>query len=1084
MKRILLMFLLVSFSKNYAQTDYTFVYNNDSIISKGVKLYDNQKYDEALIEFQKISKTDPKYLKAQYEIVLTLNAQKKKTELKAFLEDLYANGKMQENPELYKLYAIYLSDEKEYPLSEKIFKEGEKYLPNSSSFLYNEAILYIRKEENQKALDILKRIITNNPNHAQSHYLLGIMAFENGKITEGTLALMSYLMLAPTGVNAQKAVLQLNANFGQNYLGENKLVFSKSGDNFEEIEVILRNQLPLKKVYKVKSTIDDAITRQVQAVAEYAVEHKMGDGFFETTYIPWVKNMVEKNQFEGYSYYSLLSIEDRIGKELNKQKKKIIAFRDEYLLKDFWYSFAKRKMDMYGTVEDVIVSVSEERPYIIGKQINGEFEGKCKYLNVFENVGGDLNFKEGHLDGLQKYYDEKGRLTEEKYFTAGKLNGKRTTYYENGAVALTEIYKDDLLDGISTSYYPTGGKNCEINFTNGERNGTLVCSFENGKKRNEIDFTNGKLSGKYNTYNEIGALKETYNCVDDKIEGNYVEYFDGKIIKSEAVYKNGVTEGVSKNYFPNKTLSSENVASLGNVTKSTDYFTNGKISSESNYNNKGQLETYNCYDSDGNMYFQEKFKAGELKSGIQYTANSTKGTEINLTKKSFEMKNFDGTPSITGAFEKGKKSGEWNYLFSSGVLKQKEFYVNGKTHGITTNYNLNGTLSSISNFSQDTLSGRYEVYEAEKLAQLFNYEKGNQNGPFKTFYPDGAVSTEGFMEENNVNYYKYTYYQNGTLSSVDKYINNYLVSRKTYNNKGKLENEIDYTNKTGKFSFAFNNGVYTKTYELKNGVVDGKLISLDKLKAPIFEGEYVNGELHNVYKKYGPTGALIAEKNYYCGKLNGPSKYYDYAGNLRLTDEYTFGVENGKTIRYFNNKAKMMEYTQVNDVIDGDVTYFNQKGEPLVILGYSNNVPKYYIKKNKTGELNDKVIIENESAEVVSNYPNGKTAIQFTLKKASLDGKFIINTVEGKPEYVCNYVKSNLQGERTEYYTSGKLYKKENFVNNALEGVQQYFKEDGKLIAEVSLKNDELHGKTLIYNAGKLVQTKNYDSDELVEIIK
>lgn len=1084
MKKLLLVFFLVSFSKNYPQTDYASVYNNESIISKGVSFYDNEKYDEALKEFYKISKTDPKYLNAQYEIGLTLSAQNKKSELKTLLEDLYSKGKMAEYPDLYRMYAIYLSDEKEYDSSEKIFKEGENYLSSSSSFLYNYAILYIRKKENQKALDILKKIITNDPNHATSHYLLGIMAFENGKIIEGTLALMSYLAIAPTGQYANEAIVNLNANFGQNYLTENKLIFSKSGDNFEDIETILRNQLPLKKVYKIKSTIDDKITRQTQAIAEYATEHKMGDGFFETTYIPWVKNLVEKNQLEGYSYYSLLSMEDKLAKELSKQKKKITSFRDDYLLKDFWGVFAKRKLDIFGNTEDVVVTIRNEKPFIIGPQVNGEFHGKCKYLNVYGNLNGELNFKNGLLDGLQKYYDEKGLLTEEKSFISGKLDGKRTTYYENGNLALIENYKGDKLEGISTSYYPNGGKNCEVNFTNGERNGTFTCLYEVGTKKTEIDFTNGKLSGKYNSYNESGALKETYNCLNDKIEGNYLQYFDGKLVKSEAVYKNGSIDGSYKSYYPNTTLETENNYTLGNITKSTNYFENGKKSFESLYNDKGELETYNCFDTDGNKYFEEKYKSGELKSGLQFTSNSPKGTEINLTKKSFETKNFDGSTRVKGAFEKGKKAGEWNYLYASGIMRMKEFYVNGKTNGITTNYNFNGNLSSINNYTNDTISGIYEVYDRDKVSQIYNYEKGNQNGPFKTFYPDGSLKSEGYIIENEVAYDKFTYFQNGNFSTIDHYIDGFLATSKTFNPNGKLENEIDFKNKTGKYTYSFNNGAYIQNYEMKNGVLNGQFSSHDKFKTKIIEAEYLNGVLHNSHKKYSPLGSVLNERNFYCGKLNGTNKYYDYVGNIRLTEEYTFGLENGKTVRYFHNKSKLMEYSQKNDIIEGDAIYYNQKGEPILIIGYENNIPKFYIRKNKTGELNEKVNIINQTAEISSSYPNGKTAIQFALDKGNINSKFIINNIEGMTEFECTYKNGILNGERTEYYVNGKPYKKEHFVNNDYEGQQQYFKEDGKLWADISIKSDELHGNTLIYNAGKLVETKKYDSDELVEIIK
>lgn len=1084
MKKILLLFLLVSFSKNYSQTDYAFVYNNDSIIRKGIRLHNEKKYDEALKEYQRISKIDPKYLDAQYEIALTLSAQEKKTELRALLEDLYSKGKMIESPELFQIYGVFLSDEKEYEASEKIFKEGEKYLPNYSHFQYNFALLYVRKGETQKAIDILKNIITNNPNHASSHYLLGICAFENGKITEGTLALMSYLVLAPAGPHATKAVSALNANYGQNYLSENKFVFSKSGDNFEEIETILRNQLPLKKVYKIKSSIDDKITRQVQAIAEYSLEHKMGDGFFETTYIPWVKQMVEQNQLEAYSYFSLISLEENLGKELTKQKKKIMSFVTDYLKKDFWSVFGKRKLDMFGKVEEVIVSIDNERPYIIGKQINGAFEGKCKYLDNYANLKGELIFKNGLLEGPQKYFNDKGEIVEEKSFINGKVNGTRNTYYANGNISMTENYKDDVLDGISTSYYPNGGKQCEANFVNGKRNGTLICLHEDGSKKNEIDYTDDKVNGKFIRYNEAGDITQNYVCINDKIDGNCLEYFDGKTIKSEAVYKNGLIEGSHKSYYPNKSLKRESIYNAGKIVKTIDYAENGKKKFETSYNDKEEMESYDCFDNDGNKYFVEKYKGGELKTSFQYTAANPKGSEMSLNKKGFEVKNFDGSERVKGAFEKGKKAGEWTYLYDSGILRLKEFYTNGKTNGTTTNYNSNGTVASIYNESSDVISGLYEIYSFNKLNQVYNYENGDQNGPFKTYYSDGTLNSEGYLINNEFGYDKITYRQNGKILRIESYIDNIPTKLKSFNTSDKMENDIDFKNKNGAFTITYSDGAYSKNNNYKNGMLDGKQNIVDKYKNKMLESEFKSGILHNVYKKFSPTGSVLVENNYYNGSLNGQNKYYDYVGNLRLTSEYAFGAENGKTIRYYNNKAKMLESEYLNDLHNGNSTYYNQKGEPILIVNYENDAPKYYIRKNKTGELNEKVVIENQTAAISSMYPNGKTAIQFNLNKGNLQGKFVINNAEGKPDYECSYKDDVLDGVRTEYYSNGKIYKKENFVNNEYDGKQEYFKEDGQLWASISIKKDELHGDSLLYNAGKLVETKKYDSDELVGIIK
>jgi antitoxin component YwqK of YwqJK toxin-antitoxin module/Tfp pilus assembly protein PilF len=1084
MKKILFVLLMGCFSNSYSQTDYTFVYNNDLILKKGVSLYESGKYADAIKEYEKISKVDPKYLNAQYEKAMALSALEKKEELRAFFEDLHNKNLMPQFPTLYTLYGSFLSDQKEYDQSEKVFKEGEQYLPNSSNFLYNFAILYVRKEESQKAVDLLERIITNDPNHGSSHYLLGAIALDNGKITEATLAMMSYLIIAPTGRYAEKAITNLNAKFGENYLGKNKLVFSKSGDNFEEIEVILRNQLPLKKAYKINSEIDDVIIRQIQAVAEYSLEHKMGDGFFETIYIPWIKDMMEKQRFEGYSYYILQGLEAKIGKKLTSKKKLISDFNDNYVLGDFWTFFGKRKIDLFGSQQEVIVTIKNHVPYLIGSQINGKSEGKYKYLNEDGNLAGELNFKNNELDGIQKYYDEKGTLIEEKSFKNGKTNGTRTAYYSNGLKSVVENYTDDILNGLGTSYYVNGGKQCEVNFVKGEREGKLICLYPNGNIKSESNYVNGKLNGPYLSYNEVGDIMETYNCANDLIDGKYLEYYDGKLIKSEAVYANGNVQGSYKTYYSNAALEKENTYEGGKRKKSVTYFPNGKKATESLYNDNEELETYNYFDSNGNKYFEEKYKSGELKFALQYSKNNPKPNEISLSSKPFVMKDFEGNQLAAGNFEKGKKNGEWNHHFSSGIKRLQAFYSQGNQNGIGHDYDRKGLVNGIKNYSNDTLNGLYEVYENGKLDRSYSYNKGKQIGPYKTFYTDGSLKSEGYLVNGGTNFEKLEYWQNGTISKKDLYIENAMTSTETYNQKGEKENSFDFKNKTGKFTMSNNNETRTTIHELVNGELNGKYLEKDKFNNPMRESEFINGVRHSTYKDYSPLGTIYRESTFYAGQLNGIDKIYDIVGNLRYSNENTFGDENGKITRFYHNKTKMQECNQLNGSIEGDFTYFNQKGEPLLIIGYQDNSIKYYIKKNKTGELNEKVEIIGETAEISSSYPNGKTAIKIKFDKGNVEGKFTINNELEKPEYESNYLKNSLNGERVEYYANGNIYKKERFKDNNFDGIQEYFKEDGKPWLTAEYKNDELNGNVLIYKEGKLITTKKYDSDELVEIIK
>ncbi len=1084
MKKIFLFLVILGSINSYSQVDYTFVYNNDSIIKKGISLYEKEKYADAIKEYEKISKTDPKFLNALYEKALAMSALEKKDSLKTFFEEIYNKNLMPKLPKLYTLYGSFLSDEKEYEKSEKIFLEGEKHLSNSSNFLYNFAILYVRKEESQKSVELLKRVITNNPNHAASHYLLGALALDNGKIVEATLAFMSYLIIAPKGRYAEKAILFLNAKFGQNYLEKNKLVFSKSGDDFEEIETILRNQLPLKQAYKVNSEIDDIIIRQVQAVAEYTLEHKMGNGFFETTYIPWVKDLVEKKQFEGFSYYILLGMEEKIGKKLTSQKKKISAFYDGYYLNSFWNSFAKRRLDHFGKQEDVIVTLKGTNPFFIGPIINGKFEGKYKYLNEDGNLKGELNFENNELNGYQKYFDDEGKLTEEKTFIKGKIDGTRTDYYSNGLVSLRENYKNEILNGLNTSYYPNGGKQCEINFVNGERDGKLVCLYPDGKTKSESNYVLGKLNGAYSNYNEVGDLIESCTYSDDLLEGKYVAYFNGKAIKSEAVYSKGKIQGSYKKYFSNGALEKETFFEDGKIKRTIEYFANGKKLTETSFNDKEEVEKIVSFDYNENMYFEEKYKAGELKVSLQYLKNNPKPVEVNLSKKPFVLTDFDGNKLAVGAFEKGQKTNQWNYYYTSGLLKRNENYSQGKQNGLNTSYNQNGLLNLKMNYADDTINGVYEVYDNGKLNQTYYYGNDKQIGPYKTFYPDGAVKTEGYFIDDSYNFEHYNYWQNGTVSRKNYYLEDDLSTSITYDNKGKEENVIDYKNKTGKFTTVYNNGAIIQTAEMTNGELNGKFLVNDKYSNPIIASEYANGVKHNVEKGFSPMGTIDVESNFYAGKINGSYKVYDLVGTLRLTGESTFGDDNGKYTRYYFNKNKLTDANKLNDFFEGEYNYFNQKGEIILTIGYENNNIKYYIAKSKTGELNEKITIIDQTATITSNYLNGKTAIKINFEKGNLEGKVTIYSELGKPEFESNYVKNLLDGERIEYYSNGNLYKKERFKNNDYEGIQEYYKEDGKPWLSAEYKNDELHGTTLIYKEGKVVLTKKYDSDELVEIIK
>lgn len=1082
MKNLLAAVVLGIFATSYSQVNYSDIYDGDAFLAEGVRLYDEGNYAEAVTQFDKIVSNDPNYYIAQYEKATALAMGEDKEAANAFYEAALAKGYMDHVPDFYMAYGNFLSDRKEYEKSEKMFLEAQKLLPGSSMLMYNLALLYVRKEERQKSIELLQKAITINPNHAGSHYLLGIIALEDGRVAEGSMALLAYLTLAPESAISPDIILKLNAKFADNYLVESKLVFSGTGgDNFEEINVILRNSLPLKSAYKVNSAFDDVITRQMQALVEYAADHKVQNGFFETVYIPWLADMASRKQFEGFSYYILSGMREQLGKQFSAQNKKLDAFMNGYMANDFWEVFARRKLDFFGRQEEVVIYIRDARPYLMGKVVNGKKEGKYKVLNSNGDMSGELNFVNDQVEGLQKYYDPKGRLIEEKHYTNGMLNGKRTTYFENGNIELIENYKDDKLHGISTSYYINGGKSCEGNFVNGERDGLLVCLHENGAKKTEIDYAGGKLNGKYVLYDSAGNMATEQAYVADKAEGRFVEYYDGKAVKSEMEYKNGIASSVYKKYYPGGMLHEEMVFENNVPASSVTNSANGKKSYETVYDKGGNPTSYSYYDNRGNKYFQENFKLAETKHGLQFTAGNAKPVELPVNKGTYTIKTIDGKTLTSGKYEKGRKNGEWNYFYPSGILRTKETYINDLRSGKSFNYSNDARLSGITNYVNDSLQGIYESYDHGTLTGRYYYNHGVANGPSQSFYADGTLSSESFYINDALSSRKYNYWQNGNVSEITTYSKGASVKIESFTPDGKKENEVDFT-RSGKTTLQYNNGIHTHEFNVINGVYDGQYLIKDKSGAVVVESGYVNGIRHGKYLKKGPAGAMILDREYYCGAPHGISKSYDIAGNLRIATTYVFGDNTGATTRYYHNKGKFSEATFYDDDLEGEVKYYNLKGDIILILGYLRNELVYYITPDKDGKFAEKMPIAAQTAKIVSAYPNGKNAIELSFVNGNLDGKFLISNTDGKPEYECNYDKGLLEGTRTEYYANGKVYKKENFKNSSFEGLQEFFKEDGKLWISAEYKHDEMHGICKIYTNGAVAQTKRYDSDVLVEI--
>lgn len=1057
-------------------------YDTDEILQAGQDLFEEGKYEEAVKQFERISKTDINYLMAQYEKAFALYSADKKEALGQLLESLHQAGQMKDYPELFSLYGIYFSEKEDYARSEEMFQEAEKYVPDSNLFLYNIALMYIRSDRQQKAIEYLKKLIEVNPNNASAHYLLGLIAYEDGRIVEGSLGMLGYLTVSPLGGHARNAIIQLNTKMGSLYSDEHSLSFSETGDDFSELELILKNELPLSSKYQVKSTIDDNYTRQVQAILEYAAAHSSREGFYERYYISWLSDIARHNQTENYMYYTLVALEETIGKPLTSQKKKIDSFLNDYLQKHFWGVYAKRNREHFGKNEEVMVYLYNGLPHSIGKVENNIYQGKHKVVDRSGLIRSELNYLDDELDGYQLYYFSNGNKKEEFTYSKGIKNGPFKIYYFNGALMVEGNYNNDKVEGPYTSYHPNGGVFCKLFYRNGMQDGKNICYFPNGSKQSEYTYQNGQLEEHGIRYNEAGDVISDFIFANNEYNGKGVTYYDGQKIKGIGNYKNGELYEGFKEYYGNGTLSSEYFYENEKLSRSKGFDVAGNQKSESTFDGKGVISEYVYIDDSGNRFYIEKYKKGELNQVFQATQQSPEFREINSKGKPLEMRDYNGKLLAVGGYLNGKMKGEWKFYHPNGNLNRRVSFDNGMAEGLQHNYDINGDLSSIEYFKESQNHGIYEEYRHDKPYLRMYFTENSSFGPYAYFYPNGNRSVEGFLMDGEKNYFQFHYYINGKIKTENLYIDNFIISSKNYNPDGSQASEFDFANKTGTFEIPLYNGSATQKIELVNGVKNGKETTTAADGKKIAESSLENGVLHGPFKLYSPFGNVSYEGTYYSGVLHGNTTYYDLAGNLRLKTNYTFNKEDGTATLYYPNQQLLMKYNSLEDLEHGDHFYYNDQGKAVAVIYYMLDKPVKFKVLSKNNELGDWQEITDGTTQIQSFYPNGKPAMKMTLEKGIRSGTLEIHNENGLPNYIVNYSRNKLHGVRALYHSNGKVYKKENFVNGDYMGKQEYFDENGNLICSGEYYYDSAHGEFKFYENGKEVQYKIYDSDELVEI--
>ncbi len=472
-------------------------------------------------------------------------------------------------------------------------------------------------------------------------------------------------------------------------------------------------------------------------------------------------------------------------------------------------------------------------------------------------------------NGYNKFTYQNGKISSEGYMKNGKPIGYWKSYYPDGTIKtegnrknekldsvwrfydkqghLTEIidYKNDIKSGYYKKFKfiddSSQQKNVLISkelYVNGEKNGKSYFYDDKARLKKTIQFEKNYKHGFEKQYDTLGninlIIKYSYNNITNseklnrrdkfgKKQGIWKTFYPNEKIHTYANYKNHKLNGYYREY---------NI--YGELIKS-EYFIDGKLTIlkedenpelkkklKKEYFSNGKLKMSGAYIDTIPVGIHKIFnEKGEVINSYLYTDNGIKRGEGIIDKKGKKQGNWkylypNGKIKSKGKYKNGKKEGNWIYFFNNGKTEQKGSFTNGKLSGLWVWYYENGNKRRKGKFNKgeeqgffyelseegDTLSqGNYIYglksgnwkYKVNDLIEIGKYVSGKKDGVWKQYYPDNKLKFEGaFIEGYSDGKHKH-YYPNGKLRLLKIYAaGNKTGKWKKYDKEGNLETIIEY----------------------------------------------------------------------------------------------------------------------------------------------------------------------------------------------------------------------------------------------------------------------------------------------------
>jgi uncharacterized protein len=1098
MKQIIIFSLLLLSMQLYAQRNPAIV-NSGQVIKKGIELHDDGEYKKAIAKYLLVPENDTNYQLACYEASLSARLDENfKDAIKYARNGLNAVSDGHLDMDLYANLGSAYDENKQYDEGLKVFDTIIAKFPNSANGYYNKGICYTLQKKYDQAVEYYEKALQVNPYSPGAHFYYGKHFYQTGNLVPAYVALSAYLAITPNGNARQGAILMLNnmATSSDSFINnqKQKVVYTKMPD-FSESEEIVRSKMALNNSYKAKSSMNDVLFKQLQAILDINLKNLDNDDFFTQYYLKIFNKIVKADAYEAMTYQMVSSLDiDEVKRYVKKNDKELSAFK--------------------GVLVECLNKIGFNRS--INKWEDVDFKGVGYHFNNLVVFGkGVYDYEKGVKKGPWEVYDRFGRLEEKNIYNAsGKLSEVSTTYYPSGVKRYEISFANDKLAGPYKTFYPNGNLKVSANIVNEKKNGQFLEYYATGQLREENNYTMDKLNGANKEYWKNGQLRYEANYINDKYNGSVTRYYMNGTKELEYTFKMGEKEGPFKEYYADGKLEMEGV--YKNDKKNgviTTYHTNGKIKEKEVYENGDLNGVVINYGENGSKRSEINYKDGKMQgNATYYDADGKVWCEEVFNKGHYKMITYFNTK--TGAVIQKQEVNDKNVnalvIYDRVGIKSKECIVDrdGEYNGAVKLFHENGKVRSESNYEKGKQEGRHTNYflNGKKMSEYF-YLEDKLDGTYNKWYVNGKLETEGnyLDDEQQGDWYTYTndglqdednYYNGGNDEGITNYyLNNKLFKKRIirddvpekdiyYDTLGNIFREVNLLNQPEIVIYDVANQVLSKRTRVNN--IDKGTLTYYYPDGSINTKSNTNG---NVYEglstTYSSLGVKVEEGSYLNGNKHGAWKTYDNKG--RLNTIYYYYQDNlvDSSITYHDNGKPDVIIHYENDVRQGFLIRTTPNGELQYKIYFDEGTAIYYTYEDASGKLVEPIYFKNGGGKLKTYFRNGKVAAEIDYEASTINGDLILYYSNGNLMKKEKCIYNDTDGPYIYNFENGKVNIEANYKYDVINGVYKLFNDKGTIEVEENYLDGVRHGVQKYYNeSGKLIQKDNYYHGQLLKIEK